>query len=87
MKLQTWEVAARLQVTRKTVQRYEKRGLLSATRNYRGHREFDAAEVERLRQRLLDGEEVRTVDPLPAEPRREERPVRRLFDPIDTDEL
>ncbi len=87
MKLQTWQVAARLQMTRKTVQRYHNRGLLSAERDERGHRWFDAAEVDALARRLLDGEEVRTVDPLPAEPRREQPVVRRNFDLHDTDEL
>ncbi len=67
--------------------RWEKRGVLTATRDERGHRWYDAAEVDRLARRLLDGEEVRTVNPPPAEPRREQAKVRRGFDLDDTDEL
>lgn len=87
MKLRPWQVAARLQVDRKTVQRYHDRGWLPGVRDARGHRWFDSADVDAFLRRLLDGEERRTVGPLPAEPRCGQRPVRRGFDLIDDDEL
>jgi hypothetical protein len=84
MNLRTQQVADRLQVCRKTVQRYATRGLLKAERDDRGHRWFDAAEVERLRQQLTDDVEIRVPRP---EPRLSQRPVRRGFDLYDDDEL
>lgn len=56
MKLRPWQVAALLQVTRKTVQRYETRGLLPAVRDERGHRWFEPAAVEEFLRRHRDGE-------------------------------
>lgn len=49
----TDQVARIFKVDPETVRRWEKRGLLSASRTLGGHRRFDAAEVRAVRGRQL----------------------------------
>jgi hypothetical protein len=66
VKLQTHQVAARLQVCRRTVHRWAARGLFAATQDERGRWTFDSTDVDQVRDRLFEGGPIRVVDPYPS---------------------
>lgn len=53
MQMRTKEFAAALGVSPDTIRRLERRGVITASRDWAGHRRFSEAELSRVRARLF----------------------------------
>ena len=64
MQMRTMEFARALGVSPDTVRRLERRGGLTATRDWAGHRRFSDEELSRARARLFQLPRRRTTGPV-----------------------